>query len=150
MRAALEAVTDAQWAELWAAVDAVAAEETHAEWVGGTPETRVVDGVEQTVTQMPYPIYSEAVERLRSAIGGSGLIVPYDWMHWEDLDRYRGPTALADAPVTDAVRMLVAIIRAERFGDGNIEGALKDGTMQAALARIRRWQEERPTHPRRA
>jgi hypothetical protein len=54
--------------------------------------------------------------------------------------RYQAdPDALADAPVTDAVRLLTAIQRAERFSDGAIEGALERGVMQAALARLRRW-----------
>ena len=53
---------------------------------------------------------------------------PFDWMNWEGVLRYReNPAALATAPVGDAVRLLTAIQRAERFGDGNIEGALESG-----------------------
>ncbi|HEU4916987.1 MAG TPA: DUF6508 domain-containing protein [Acidimicrobiia bacterium] len=63
-------------------------------------------------------------------------------MNWEGLGRYTAdPAALATAPVTDAVRTLTAIQRAERFGHGNIEGALKSGLMQTALARLRRSDE---------
>jgi hypothetical protein len=47
-------------------------------------------------------------------------------MNWKGVLRYRDyPAALATAPVGDAVRLLTAIQRAERFGDGNIEGALE-------------------------
>lgn len=42
------------------------------------------------------------------------------------------------APVADAVLLLTAFQRAERFGDGNIEGAITSGLIQAALARVRR------------
>ncbi len=67
-------------------------------------------------------------------------------MNWEGLGRYTAdPAALATAPVTDAVRTLTAIQRAERFGHGNIEGALKSGLMQTALARLRRWDENKRT-----
>lgn len=140
MADALARVTAAQWSDLWEALDAVVAETTHATWAGGqVVDTVLVDGVEKPVTQVPYPVYSDAVERLRSLVGQLGLIVPYDWMDWDGIHRYRGGTSMADAPATDAVRMLTAIIRSERFGDGNIEGALEDGTFQAALARLRTW-----------
>ena len=139
---ALGRVTAAQWSTLWEAVDAVDAEASHATWAGGeVVDTIVVDGVEKPVTQVPYPMYSDAVERLRTLVGQLGLIVVYDWMGWDGIDRYRGGNGMAEAPVGDAVRMVTAIIRSERFGDGNIEGALNDGTFQAALARLRTWAE---------
>lgn len=139
---ALARVTADQWSTLWDALDAVAAETTHATWSGGqVVDTVMVDGVEKPVTQVPYPVYSEAVERLRSLVGQLGLILVYDWMDWDGIHLYRGGTGMADAPATDAVRMLTAIIRSERFGDGNIEGALADGTFQALLARLRTWSE---------
>ena len=142
---ALARVTPDQWSTLWDAVDAVAAEGTHATWAGGqVVDTIVVDGVEKPVTQVPYPIYSDAVERLRDLIVELGLVVPYDWMAWDGIHRYRGGEGMADAPAADAVRMVTAVIRSERFGDGNIEGALGDGTLQAALARLRTWADAAP------
>jgi hypothetical protein len=139
--AALARGTEADWWALWEAVDALAGETRFATWAGGeVVRTTVVDGVERPVHQMPYPIYSEPVERVRSLLGALGLHVPFDWMSWEGVRRYQAdPDALADAPVTDAVRLLTAIQRAERFSDGAIEGALERGVMQAALARLRRW-----------
>jgi hypothetical protein len=135
---ALAAVTDAQWDELWNAVDALDRSTSFAEWAGGDiVDTRVIDGVEKPVTHVPYPRYTPEVERLRSAIGGCGLVVPYAWMDWDGLERYRDGVGLADAPVADAVRMITAIVRSERFGDGNLEGALQSGTLQAAIARLR-------------
>jgi hypothetical protein len=135
---ALAAVSDAAWTELWAAVDALDEVTTFATWAGGeVVDTVVVDGVEKPVTQVPYPLYTPEVERLRDAIGACGLVVPYDWMAWDGLDRHLDGAGLADAPMTDAVRMITAIVRSERFGDGNIEGALTSGTLQAAIARLR-------------
>jgi hypothetical protein len=52
---------------------------------------------------------------------------------------YRGPTALDAAPVADAVRMTTAIVRADRFTEGTIGATLADGTLAAALRRLRRW-----------
>ena len=83
---ALARVTADQWSTLWDALDAVAAETTHATWSGGqVVDTVMVDGVEKPVTQVPYPVYSEAVERLRSLVGQLGLILVYDWMDWDGI-----------------------------------------------------------------
>src|SRR5687767_4385430 len=66
--AAVAAVTDARWAELSDALDALDDETVFAEWAGGhVTSTTVVDGVETPVTHVPYPVYTPAVERLRSA-----------------------------------------------------------------------------------
>ena len=111
--------------------------------------TTIFDGEERPVHQMPYPVYAESVERVRNRLGSLRLFVPFDWMSWDGLSRYQeDQAALASAPVGDAVRLLTAIQRAERFGDGNIEGALTSGLMQAALARLRRWHDvERTAGP---
>ena len=74
VEAVLHAVTPEQWDELWAAADAVGQEGNHARWEGGQQVgTTVVDGAERAVHQMPYPVYSDAVGRLRAAVGGAGL-----------------------------------------------------------------------------
>ena len=106
-------------------------------------DTIEVDGVEKPVEHVPYPVYMLEVDRLRAAIGGCGLIVPFDWMAWDGLQRYHVSGDLTDAPVADVVRLLVAIVRSERFGDGNLEGALKSGLLQAAVTRLRRLVVER-------
>lgn len=136
--AALTAVSIDQWDKLWAAVDAVTAEESHATWAGGdVVDTTIVDGVERPVIQMPYAVYSAPMERLLELIGELGLVVPFDWMSWDGLDRYRTGDRWAQAPVTDAVRTITAIVRSERFCDGAIGGAWRDGTLPSALARLR-------------
>lgn len=144
IHATLARARQEDWEALWAAVDVLAAETTFATWSGGEiVGTTIIDGEERPVRQMPYPVYSQSVEGVRERLGKLGLIIPFDWMSWDGLDRYtEDPAALATAPVTDAVRTLTAIQRAERFGDGNIEGALRSGLMQVALTRLRRWYEE--------
>ena len=129
---------------LGAFTEALAVETTFATWSGGDvigPSPVGDDG--QAVWQMPYPVYSRSVEEVRGCLGRLGLVVPFDWMSWEGLHRYReDPAALLSAPVGDAVRMLTAIQRSERFTDGSIEGALDSGLFQTALARLRRWYEK--------
>lgn len=146
--AALERAGEHEWNALWDAVDALRQETTFATWVGGEAiRTDIVDGEARPVHQVPYPVYTESVERLREAVGRLGLFVPFDWMNWDGLRGYRDdPRTLATAPVGDAVRLITAIQRSERFGDGNIEGALEAGILQAAVERLRRWHAiERPT-----
>jgi hypothetical protein len=135
---ALAAVTEAQWDALAQALGALDGVTTFAEWAGGQVEIMEIDGTERPVTHVPYPIYTAGVERLREAIGQCGLIVPYDWMAWDGLERYRNGVGLDEAPPADAVRMITAIMRSERFSDGNIEGALRNGTLPAAVRRLLR------------
>src|SRR5688572_25813143 len=90
--AAIAAVPADRWSELWAALDAVDGGAEYAQWAGGqVVGTVAIDGVDRPMRQMPYPQYSEAVERLRGAIGACGLIVPFDWMGWAGIERYRDP-----------------------------------------------------------
>jgi hypothetical protein len=124
VEAALRATPDSAWRELAAAADAVAAETVHATWTGG-------DG------HMPYPLYTEAAERLRSAVGRVGAIVVFAWPDWDGLGR--DARAIAEGGAADAARMLTAILRSERFGDGSIENALNDGRMVAAARRLLAW-----------
>jgi hypothetical protein len=134
IRASVAAVPSEAWAELGAALDGVEAlgPDGCASWVEGGPDA---DGT----VHLGWPAYAPEVERLRSAIGAAGLVVPYAWPQWTGIERYRTGTGMDAAPVEDAVRMVTAVIRSERFGDGSIEGALRDGTLQAAVRRTLTW-----------
>lgn len=90
---------------------------------------------------MPYAIYSDATQHLL-ALYDLDILVPFKWPGWEGIEKYRGGTCLDSAPVADALRMVTAIIRAYRFSEGTIGATLDDGTLQAALRRLRRWHEE--------
>jgi hypothetical protein len=136
----LRAVPADLWNELWKAFDAIDPAGDHTSWEGGQQTgSLVVDGVEKPVHQVPYAVYSGELDRLVRAISAAGLIVPFAWPDWDGIRRYRDGHGLADAPVADAVRMVTAIVRSERFTEGSIGGALAGGTLPAALRRIRRW-----------
>jgi len=131
VEAVLRAAPAERWRGLADALAAVEAEDVHATWAGG----ETVAGV----TQMPYPVYSDAVERLKSALGAVGAVVVFAWPRWEGLERYADPAALAGAPAADAARLVTAILRGERFGDGTIANAVADGRLQAAARRLLAW-----------
>lgn len=131
------------WAALWSAVDALQAEHEHMTWAGGKQvDTTVVEGVERPVFQMPYAVYSPATERVVRALYDLEAIVPFNWPEWEGARMYREPSALDTAPVADAVRLLTAIVRRDRFAEGTIGASLADGTLLASLSRLRRWHDE--------
>jgi hypothetical protein len=137
----LATVPPDRWEAIWSAWDEVAKDTEPLHWEGGEQVgVHVVDGVEKPVLQMPYAVYSPAVERLRGALGA--IVVPFAWPQWEGVSRYRGGREVAAAPVADAVRLITAVLRSERFTDGSIAGAIEDGTLGAAVQRLRRWLDE--------
>lgn len=136
-------------AQSWDALRAAAAaserepQQERMTWGGGEQVgTRVVDGLERPVTQMPYAVYSESTQRLIAAVGAVGGVVPYNWPGWQGLQTYSRGAGLDAAPVADAVRMTTAIIRSDRFCEGSIGGALGDGTLLAAVHRLLRWYDD--------
>lgn len=69
------------------------------------------------------------------------VVAGFDWSAWmaEHGRRLAGdPSALAAASLEDCRRLLVAHVRGDRFTDGHLVGALRDGQVQAILTRIDR------------
>ncbi|MFD1932011.1 MULTISPECIES: DUF6508 domain-containing protein [Nonomuraea] len=62
-----------------------------------------------------------------------GVVVAFDWPLW----RRTTTVEVAEAPVSDAVRLATSIVRAERFG-----GPAPDlDELRPILDRLRRWHE---------
>ena len=79
--AAIAATTDAQWDELFAALDALDGITVFAEWAGGdVVDTIEVDGVEKPVQHVPYPVYTRRWTGCAPPSAAADLIVPFDWM----------------------------------------------------------------------
>lgn len=126
--AGVRAAPPERWDELWAAVDALLREP---EWVTWVPAQKQPDGV----TVMGWPEYSPALEATHTALGRVGAITPaFDWPAWINARHDPGGVGLRTGPAADAVRYLTAVIPSERFGDGNLDAAMRDGALPAALA----------------
>ncbi|MFJ2034131.1 DUF6508 domain-containing protein [Streptosporangium sp. NPDC087985] len=139
MAATLAAQPAESWEELFALADRLTPADLQTPWGGGQRR-------ESGAIQVPYPVYSDTVSAITDLLYRLNVLVVFDWPSWYHQDRYPGGRGLADAPVAQAARLATSIIRGERFCDGAIAGALRDGTMQAILHRLRRWYaEERPT-----
>jgi hypothetical protein len=142
LEAGVRAAGAEAWERLRSAVDAVEAADPAAlaVWKGGEQvRTIVVDGEERAVTQMPYVEYAPPVRALLGAVGSVGAFVPYDWMSWDGHARYPDASSIAAAPLADIVRLLTAIVRADRFTEGTIATVLEDGRLVAAVERLLGW-----------
>ena len=140
----LHAAAETRWSDLWDTVVALDAERDHGVWAGGEAvDTVTVDGVERAVLQMPYVVYSDAVTHTIRCVYALGADLPFDWRSWDGLTRYPHPPGLDTAPVAESVRMITAIVRADRFVEGTILATLDDGTFHAAIGRLRRWHNEK-------
>jgi hypothetical protein len=89
---------------------------------------------------LPYPRYSDTVEEIVQLMYDLHIVVPFDWNAWyQGGDRIPGAAEVARGSAAEAARLATAIVRAERFSEGTLANALADGTLEAALARLRRW-----------
>ncbi|HET7026134.1 MAG TPA: DUF6508 domain-containing protein [Candidatus Limnocylindrales bacterium] len=136
----LEAAPEERWTELGAAADALAALPAVASWDDGR-------GQDGGVTHMPYVTYDDAVYRLTDALSGvTGGILVFDWGTWGGLERYERGAGLDEAPVTEAARLVTAVVRSERFSEGAIEDAIESGMVGAIVRRLWRWHDEGSRH----
>lgn len=81
---------------------------------------------------LSYPQYSARVDELLAALTAVNAQPVFDWMSWDGPRKYRAGAGLDEAPVADAMRLVTAIVRGERFCDGTIAQALEDGSLVAA------------------
>jgi hypothetical protein len=126
--AGVRAATPAQWERLWAAVDRL--QRDTASWVEWVPAFKRADGV----TVLGWPQYSEPLEAVLRGLSGVGAVTPaFDWPAWRQSPQDPSRSA------ADAVRWITSVVRSERFGDGSIDAAMRDGTLLAAVGRLRRW-----------
>jgi hypothetical protein len=139
----LRAASANRWRDLWDAIDRLVVEREKGQWAGGeTVGTVVVDAVEKPVIQMPYVLYSAVVLDVIAKVGQLGASQPFDWQAWDGLNRYPDGQGLDEAPVGESIRMVTAIVRADRFSEGTLLHSLESGTFMAAIDRLRRWFDE--------
>jgi O-acetyl-ADP-ribose deacetylase (regulator of RNase III) len=118
---------DERWHRLFTLVDELTEDDLN----GGGHETR------PGVTHVPFPRYSDRINAILGLLSELRVVVPFNWSAWQRT--VPSDIGVADAPVTDAARMATALIRGERFCDGTIAAALREGRLQEILARLRHW-----------
>ncbi len=99
------------------------------------PSTTGADGV----INLGWFEISEAGQEFVSEMHALGWVYGFDWMQWlatpKGQELSRSPSSIAGATADDLARLLTAIIRGERFGDGELEGAFESGILLAIARR---------------
>lgn len=67
---------------------------------------------------------------------------PFDWQAWDGLNGYPKGRGLDGALVAESIRIVNPIVRADQFGEGTLLANLEDGTLMAAIDRLRRCYDE--------
>lgn len=84
---------------------------------------------------------SSEVDLACRALYAVGAVSPaYDWMH---LPAVAAPPQGTDLSPADAVRVATRVIRGERFCEGTIGQASKDGLFQSVLRALATWYRSR-------
>jgi hypothetical protein len=118
------------WRELAEAYDALTDEDRDVTWGGGEKSP-------SGAIQMPYPVYSEPLRRVVRALTEVGAVTPEH--RWMDNAMPEAPADGRLMDVADAVRAATAVVRGERFSEGTIAHAVKDGLLDAVVASLRAW-----------
>ncbi|WP_030157143.1 DUF6508 domain-containing protein [Glycomyces sp. NRRL B-16210] len=130
--ARMAAAPAAAWERLFALADALTEADFDVPWGGGqrTPSGAIT---------MPFPMYGDTVQEIRNLLG-EVAVTPFDWPAWLSAHpEALSPEAIAAAGPATAARAATAVLRGERFSEGTIEAALRDGVFTAILERLRRW-----------
>jgi hypothetical protein len=92
------------------------------------------------VIQWPWFDYAPAVTDFEQTLYRDGWIVAFDWGVWEDKGRALVTiNGIESADLDDLRRLLTVIFRKERFCDGTVEVAFRDGTLLRIVQRTAAW-----------
>jgi hypothetical protein len=88
---------------------------------------------------MGYPLYSDRLNQVVHALPAVGAVTPA--YLWQDNPM---PAMSADGSLSpaDAVRAATAVVRGERFSDGTIAQAARDGLVDAVAVSLLAWYED--------
>jgi hypothetical protein len=100
------------------------------------------------VIHMGWFEVSNGVQEFVSEMYALGWVHSFDWMAWlatEDGQRLsKSAGAITETTADQLANLLTAIIRGERFGDGQIEGAFESGILPAIAQRARALADREP------
>lgn len=106
--------------------------------------------VQGGMTHMPWFELSDDAAAFQLALYDRGWVRPsIPWMAWADSPRGQEllyePRALARASEDEVAAVLTTLVRADHFGEGNLQGGVERGVVAAALRRIRELARDRTT-----
>lgn len=119
----LARVTPEQWTRLLTLARSTAGGSS-GKWEGGQKVGATETGAH--IIEMPYFEPSETLCAFSSFLYELELVVPFDWNAWID---HRSLEEISLDSGVDAIKMLTAIIRKDRFCDGQLACCVEDGTI---------------------
>jgi hypothetical protein len=89
------------------------------------------------VIEWPWVDYAPEVRELEQLLYRDGWIVGFDWPEWHDEGRalVEGD-GIESADLDDLRRLLTVIFRKERFNEGTVDVAFRDGTLLRIVRRV--------------
>jgi Family of unknown function (DUF6508) len=102
--------------------------------------------------RLPYVELSEVAARfLRTCAENDWIRPDFDWPDWVGTPEARrlreDPDALAAATADDLAHLLTALVRGDRFYEGQLLGAFESGLLQRIVERAARLVEATPRRP---
>lgn len=126
----LRELTRQDWQLLKGALERVQTAESFGHWV---PSVRLADAS----WQMPYAVLSSDVEELMRTWGALGLYIPFEWPAWAaGRALARDPGELEVATPAEAAMLIVAVVRSNRFIEGELLESFENGLIQRAVRRV--------------
>lgn len=84
----------------------------------------------------PAPQLSDEAAALLAAVNDLGVDIPFDWPHWsQGRVMAESPDNLGEATPAQAMMLINALQRFDRFSDGALLKAFEDRVFQAAVRR---------------
>jgi hypothetical protein len=97
------------------------------------------------VIEWPWVDYAPEVHEFEQVLYRDSWIVGFDWPEWQDESRgLIDGDGLDSANLDDLRRLLTVVFRKERFCDGTIAVAFRDGTLLRILHRVAQLKDSAP------
>lgn len=128
----LKSITPSEWQKLFDLNERIMKSKSFGEIVGG-------EKIEENVSTFPYWKWSDITTEFNKTIHDMQLIVSFDWPDWEEgiqLLKDRKQT-YQDLDEITLCKLLTVIVRADRFSDGTLVRAMKDGTISKIVSALK-------------
>ena len=128
----LKSITATEWSNLFELNERIMKSKSFGEMAGG-------EKIEENVSTFPYWKWSDITSEFFKIVHDMKLIVSFDWPGWEEgiqlLKDYE--QTFQDLDEITLCKLLTVIIRADRFSDGTLVGAMEDGTISKILSALK-------------
>jgi hypothetical protein len=88
---------------------------------------------------MPYMIADPLVQRFTETLYSKHLLISFDWPHWDagrKMFDQQGYDKFADVSIVDALKLISAVIRNDRFVEGALVSLFRSGDAVRLLQRV--------------